>query len=112
MTGYMRSGSKFKNIRVEVDGIKFHSKAESRRYLQLKALQQASVLSGLELQPRFPLAVNGIHICTYVADFRYQDVATGQTIIEDVKGARTTDYKHKSKLLLAVHGIQIREIQA
>lgn len=92
-----------------VDSIRFASKAEARRYSELKALERAGLISHLELQPRFPLIVNGVVVCTYVGDFRYLE--NGKSVTEDVKGMKTDVYAIKRKLLLATHpGIDHREI--
>lgn len=92
-----------------VDGIRFASKAEARRFCELKALEQGRVIEGLELQPRFPLIVNSSLVCTYVGDFRYME--KGKSVVEDVKGFRTPEYAIKRKLLLALHpGMDHREI--
>lgn len=48
--------------------------------------------------------------CTYVADFVYVDCATGETVVEDAKGVRTKEYVIKRKLMLWVHGIQVKEV--
>ena len=49
---------KYKNKITEVDGIKFHSKKEADRYIELKLLQKAKKIKFLELQPVIPLIVN------------------------------------------------------
>lgn len=90
-----------------VDGVKFASKKEAKRYTELKQLEAAGAISGLRLQTRFPLRVNDVLICTYVADFVY--VEAGLPVVEDCKGVRTPVYKIKAKLMQAVHGITIRE---
>ena len=90
-----------------VDGIRFASKAESARYGVLKLMQMAGEISGLELQPKFPLVVNGQKICFYIADFRY--VKDGKQITEDVKGMKTAIYRLKVKLLKALHNIDVTE---
>ena len=46
--------------------------------------------------------------CSYIADFVY-DLPDGGTVIEDCKGMRTPAYKIKKKLMLHIHGIQIKE---
>lgn len=93
--------SKYKNIRVEVDGVKFASKAEANRYLELKVLEAKGLIKDLKLQPRFPLIVNTVKICTYVADFQY--IQDGITITEDVKGMLTDVFKIKTKLYAACY---------
>ena len=86
-----------------VDGIKFASAKEARRYGELKLLQVAGKISALELQPRYKLIIEE----TYVADFRY--VERGETVIEDVKGYLTAAYKRKRKAMLKQHGVKILE---
>lgn len=51
----MSAASKYHNQPVSVDGIKFASRSESIRYMELKALQQAKKILGFELQPRYIL---------------------------------------------------------
>ena len=70
-------------------------------------LQKARVISELERQVTYPLAVNDILICKYVADFRY--VENRVVVVEDSKGVRTPEYRLKRKLMKAIHGIDIRE---
>lgn len=88
-----------------VDGIRFASMKEAARYGELRRLQSCGLLRGLELQPRFDCNIDGIHVCTYVADFRYTD--RRGDIIEDVKGVETAVFKLKRKLVEALHGITI-----
>lgn len=101
--------SKYKNIPQRVDGHFFHSKKEARRYTELKLMQEAGVISNLELQPKFRIEINGILICNYFADFRYYDNERNAEIVEDVKGIRTAIYRLKKRLMKAVHDIQIEE---
>lgn len=102
--------SKYRNTKLVLDGLTFDSKAEAARYGHLKLRQRIGEIDNLELQVRFPLVVNGSKVTTYVADFRYREVATGAVIVEDVKGVRTPVYKLKKKLMKAVHGIDVIEI--
>jgi hypothetical protein len=100
---------KYGNVRVKADGHEFASKKEAARYFELKMLARIGEITGLELQPRFPLKVNGKLVCTYVGDFSYQD-QTGKVVVEDAKGVRTREYITKSKLFEALHGFPIREV--
>lgn len=95
-----------------VDGIRFASMAEARRYSELRLLEKAGEISGLELQPKFKLVVNGQHICTYIGDFRYRCKYTDPLITEDVKGILTPVYRLKKKLVLALHGVEITEVRS
>ena len=102
--------SKYRNIKTEVDGIVFDSKAEAKRYMELKILEKANEISDLRLQYPFECKINEKKICTYKADFDYFE--GDQWVIEDVKGFRTQVYKLKKKLVEALHGIEIREVKA
>lgn len=106
------SKSKFGNIVTEIDGIRFASKREASRYAELKLLQRIGEIVELECQPRYPLTLNGVKLATYVADFRYRVVASGEIVVEDVKSKPTiTDvYRLKKKLMLALHGISLKEV--
>jgi hypothetical protein len=96
--------------RTVVGGIAFASAREARRYGELKILERAGRITGLELQPRFRLVVNGRHVGDYLADFRY--VEGGRSVVEDVKSppTRTPVYRLKRKLMAALYGIEIREV--
>ncbi len=99
--------SKYRNEPQVVDGHRFPSKREARRYEALRLLERAGEISDLQLQVTFPLHVNGRKVCSYIADFVYQE--DGQQVVEDCKGFRTPEYRLKAKLMLAVHGIAIKE---
>lgn len=103
--------SKYHARRTEADGIMFDSKAEARRYSELRLMERAGLVTGLELQPCYPIAVNGKRVALYKADFRYQD-SEGNTITEDVKGVRTPTYRLKKKLVEALYDIAITEVSA
>lgn len=99
--------AKYRNVRTEVEGIKFDSKKEAGRYKDLVLLQKAGEIHALERQVRFRLQVNDIHICDYIADFTYRE--DGPLIVEDCKGYRTREYLTKKKLMLACHKIEVKE---
>ena len=94
--------SKYRAKKTEVDGIKFDSKKEAKRYIVLKALEGKGEIEKLTLQPRFLLQEgfrkNGkaYRKIEYVADFMYKQ--DGKLIVEDVKGIKTDVYKLKQKL--------------
>jgi|TARA_S200002703_G_scaffold156751_1_gene163044 hypothetical protein len=92
---------KYKNKITEVDGIKFHSKKEADRYLELRILEKAKKIKDLELQPKIPLLVNGKKIGNYIGDFKYFDIDKLEFILEDVKSpiTKTSTYKLKKKIL-------------
>ena len=103
--------SKFKNKKIVIDGISFDSKKESARYLELKKLEGFGLISDLRLQVRYPLVINNLLICTYIADFVYK--RDGNEIVEDTKSAFTAKlplYRLKKKLMKACLGIDIQEV--
>jgi len=123
------TGPRVKNAKkttLDVDGKPhtFPSHAEAARYLQLKCLQKAGIVTEIELQPEFELQpaywqccgksyrdgmmgilhcpkckkkVHKIRSIIYRADFRvtYTD---GHQEIEDVKGMETEIFKLKRKM--------------
>lgn len=102
--------SKYNAKRVIVDGINFDSIAESRHYRDLTLRIAAGEIRDLELQPSYPIVINGKKICVYKADFRYFDIALGKVIVEDVKGMKTAVYRLKKKLVEAMYDIEITEV--
>ena len=105
-----RDGSKYGNRPTRCsEGIMHHSQREARRCSELHVLLRAGLIADLEAhpQPRFDLEVNGVEVCRYIADFRYTE--NGETVVEDSKGHRTREYEFKRRLLLALHGIEVRE---
>lgn len=98
--------SKYRNVPTVVDGVRFASKAEAARDAELQLLGRAGKIAFLKRQPRFPLVVNGVKICTYVGDWQYDERdAKGAitTIVEDHKGALTPAFKLKWALAKALH---------
>ncbi len=121
-----KRGSKYKNVKISVDGEVFDSLKEFRRWRELKLLEKAGEISELRRQVPFELLPvqrepdkigprggrkPGRVIereAVYIADFVYLD-ADGREVVEDCKGKRTRDYILKRKLLLFRLGIQILE---
>lgn len=106
------SRNKYGNRKTELDGYVFDSRREANRYLELKLLEKAGEITNVELQPEFVCRVNGRKICSYFADFRYQDVEKG-VVIEDVKSVATRKiavYILKKKLVEALYEIEIVEV--
>lgn len=120
-------GSKYHARKATVDGETFDSIKEARRFAELKMLEKAGEISGLERQVKFVLipaqrepddvgprggVIRGKLLereCAYIADFVYRD-EEGRQIVEDTKGVRTPEYIIKRKLMLWIHGIRIKEL--
>lgn len=122
----MRKTTKYRSKKVTIDGICFDSKKEANRFCELRMLEKAGEIHNLQRQVKYVLipaqrepdtigARGGVkkgklieRECSYMADFVYEE--NGETVVEDTKGFRTTEYIIKRKLMLKVHGIRIREI--
>ena len=123
--------SKYHNIKTRaLDGTVSDSIKEARRGQELILLQRAGKITDLQRQVKYELIPNqyetyerygkkgqrlkdGVRLLErkveYVADFVYTITETGENVVEDTKGVRTADYIIKRKLMLAVHGIRIKE---
>lgn len=120
------TGKKYGNKKIYEDGEVFDSKKEYRRWKELILLVKAGEISKLQRQVKYTLIPSqrepdirgprgGIRPgkliereVSYIADFVYTDKA-GQIVVEDCKGLRTKEYILKRKMMLAVHGIRIKE---
>jgi hypothetical protein len=100
---------KYNNTIVERDGMKFDSQRELDRWCELQVLERAGEIRDLCRQVPYELRVNGMLVCRYVADFAY--ISAGMVQVEDVKGVRTHEYIIKRKLMMAVYGIEIKEVK-
>jgi predicted DNA-binding protein (UPF0278 family) len=102
---------KYRNTKVVVDGIKFDSQKEHRRYIQLKQMEVAGEISDLRLQVKLRCMVREQLVCTYIADFVYRN-SQHQEVVEDVKSEITRKnpvYRIKKKLVKAIFGVDISE---
>ena len=109
--------NKYGNKKVTVDGIKFDSKKEAKRWFDLKIREKAGEIGGLKRQIPYPLygrdgpilTPTGRHM-VYKADHVYIDWhKNGEKVVEDVKGFKTKEYLIK-KAILAAQGIVITEV--
>ena len=110
--------TKYGNRKTVIDGITFDSMKEANHYAELRLLEKAGEISDLELQSPFVLQPGFAHKgqkyqpIKYVADFVYLD-KDGARVVEDVKSPATRKdkvYQLKKKMMLYVHGIEIKEI--
>ncbi len=122
------SQNKYGAEKCQINGEKFDSKKEARRWQELRLLEQAGEINNLRRQVKYVLIPSQketiVEIrknqkpkriervvereCSYVADFVYEE--NGKTVVEDAKGVKTEAYRIKKKLMLYVHGIKIREV--
>jgi uncharacterized protein YcgI (DUF1989 family) len=111
--------SKYRNTKVEQDGIVHDSGKEARRWDTLQIMQAAGKITDLRRQVSFVLAP-AVHLAgeakkkpalRYFADFTY--LQDGQLVVEDTKSRPTRKlaaYRIKKHLMATVHGIHIKEV--
>lgn len=73
------------------------NRVETDEYPYVRAFLRDWPNSRIELQPRYGLMVNSHKLGFYRADFRYEVIATGVQVVEDVKSK-------------ALYGIEIVEV--
>ena len=97
--------TKYNARKTKLDGYTFDSKAEARRYSELKILVQAKEIYGLDVHPKFVLQGSFQYkgkterAIVYIADFAYME--NGVYVVEDVKGVQTPVFKLKRKMFLS-----------
>lgn len=119
---------------IEIDGHKFPTAAEAKRYEHLRADISLGVVRNLQVHPWWQITVNNIDICRVVADFGYErwqdllwvkhfedvkterveervDPLTGNKTIKVKFTTDTRDSKRGRKLVLACYGIEIQVIK-
>lgn len=96
---------KFRAKPQELDGIKFASKKEAKRYQELKILQSSGEVLFFLRQTPFHLT-GGVK---YLSDFLVF-WNNGTVTIEDVKGLKTPMYNTKRKQVEATYPITITEV--
>lgn len=99
---------KYGNSPTTVDGIRFDSKREARRYEELQRMRAAGEIAWFILQPTFILP-GGIR---YRADFLVV-LPEGGVRVEDVKSRATKQdrvYINKRRQVKALYGVEVVEI--
>lgn len=120
--GRQPAPSKYRNVKVLIDGERFDSKHEADYYQGLVLRQRAGEIIDLERQVKFALycpelpatiqAPRLIQVCEYLADYVYRDVADQQRHVVDAKGQarRACPYPLKKKWMELQYGIIIEEV--
>ena len=108
----MYKESKYHNKPCVVEGVRFDSRKEARRYGVLCLLLRAGEIKDLKRQVKFELIPKQgeERAAYYKADFTYYEKQGDEWvyIVEDCKGVKTDVYKLKRKLMLQ-KGYKIRE---
>lgn len=104
--------NKYHAKKAEFNGIKFDSKHERDRYVELLLLERAKEIMDLKCQVRFPLIAKSSYgkEIVYVADFTYYE--NGELVVEDAKSSITRKnpvYRLKRRLFMERYHMPIRE---
>lgn len=108
--------NKFGAIATTVDGIRFPSMKEARRYGELVLMERAGEIRNLRRQVAIPLEGKAAPLKTrtgrqmrLTVDFVYEDRRLGwATVYEDSKGKPTRDYEVRRAVAQAM-GIEVLE---
>ena len=123
-------GQKYKNKKIEIDGIKFDSTKEGKRYLVLKQALYDGKIQDLKLQVKYELipAIKEEYVehlktkdrvktrtlqlpITYTCDFQY--MKDGELVVEDVKASPKMlpkEFTLKEKLMFWKYRIRIKKV--
>lgn len=107
--------AKYSNKKTVIGDVSFDSRAEARRWGDLKLMERAGLIAGITLQPSYELApsvkftgaTRAKPALRYVGDFAYTDLKTGLLVIEDVKGVQTEAFIIKRHLMKSIHGLDV-----
>ena len=83
--------SKYNAVKTKINGHTFDSKREAERFRELEIFAEAGLIECLQVHPSFEIhpafKYNGktIRSVRYEADFIYNDLENGCTVVEDVK---------------------------
>ena len=107
--------SKYRNKKIERNGLTFDSRRELKEWVALESLQHAGVITDLQRQVKYVLIPSQTREdgtkerpVTWTADFVYK--RDGKTVVADAKGIRTQQGIIRRKLMLMVHGITVKEV--
>jgi hypothetical protein len=113
--------NKYRNVKVQFDGLLFDSQKEATRWAELKLLQRTGQIYELRRQVAFEIIPTQhdkatgelVERCArYIADFVYRERSTGKIVVEDTKSdaTKTPEYVLKRKLMYYRFGIRIKEV--
>lgn len=121
---------KYHNKKIEIDGIKFDSTKEGKRYLVLKQALADGIIQDLKLQVKYELipSIKEEYVehlktkdkiktrtlqlpITYTCDFQYKK--DGELVVEDIKASPKLlpkEFTLKEKLMFWKYRIKIRKV--
>lgn len=87
----------------------FASKAEFKRWCDLRMLERVNTIRNLEYQPSFRLIVNGKDLGKYTADARYFE--GNECVVLEVKGMETREARLRRRLAEAIYRINVTVVK-
>lgn len=122
--GRQPAPSKYRNVKVLIDGERFDSKHEADYYQGLQLRQRAGEISNLRRQVPFPLYApefdpdkggetgRMVQVSEYIADYVYDQSGEHTVHVVDAKGQarRACPYPLKKKWMELQYGIVIEEV--
>jgi hypothetical protein len=111
--------SKYRAVKLDTPDGKFDSGLEYKRWLYLKALEKGKEIANLKRQIPYVLIPSQkgkdgkvlFKECKYVSDFEYDDLRTGEHIVEDTKGVVLPEFRLKQKMMYFFHGIEVKIVK-
>jgi len=108
--------SKYRNVKIVVDGITFDSKREAQYWQTLKLREKIGEITDLKRQVSFDLLCPipgsdfGAVVAHYLADYTFTDTIDRSYHVVDAKGKRTRMFDLKAKWLELQSGIVIETV--
>jgi hypothetical protein len=119
-----KNGHKFNAQPTTIEDIRFDSKAEAKRWQELRLLEKAGQIRNLTRQPVFPLHAAPVQrtdlparltasdlslVLVGVAkmDFAYEEAPDWEVVTEDVKGFDNALSRWKRKHVLLEYGVRV-----
>ena len=105
--------SKYGAVKQTVDGERFDSCREARRWQELRMLERIGEIGNLQRQPQYLITHEGVVVAVMTLDFRYTRCGTRAWVVEDVKGGNATKtqvYRLRKVLVENQYGVRIEEV--
>ena len=111
-TRLMPKPRKYKNVPVVVDGHRFDSQLEAKRYEELKLLKRADRIQYFLRRVRFDLFEGAQYECDFYVVWGSPVRGIEKITVEDTKGVETEAFTLKRKALKSLYGIDVVLIRA
>ena len=111
--------NKYHATKIDSADGKFDSALEYKRWVYLKCLETEGAIKNLVRQVPYTLIPTLYNKdgkvlyreCKYLSDMEYDVVATGEHVVEDVKGMVLPVFRLKQKLMYHVFGVEVKVVK-